>query len=146
MRFSGIRVGAIKVAAFAAAGGIAGLAALVYVGQFESARADNASEILLFVVAAVTLGGIDVFGGHGRVAGVFLALLLLGTLKNGMGLANMPGPVQTLIVGGVLVASVTIPQLRRLRLRLGAGTVAATTQAGLPLPAIPNPGVREEGQ
>jgi len=146
MRFSGARVGAIKVATFAAAGGIAGLAALVYVGQFESARADNASEILLFVVAAVTLGGVDVFGGRGRVAGVFLALLLLGTLKNGMGLANLPGPVQTLIIGSVLVVSVTIPQLSRLRLRLRAGPTASRTYAGPPRPAVPHPGAREEGQ
>lgn len=146
MRFSGSRVGAVKIAAFAAAGGIAGLAALVYVGQFESARADNASEILLFVVAAVTLGGVDVFGGRGRVVGVFLALLLLGTLKNGMGLANVPGPVQTLVIGGVLVVSVTIPQLARLSLRLRANTAAGDSYAGLPRPAVPHNGAREEGQ
>jgi rhamnose transport system permease protein len=144
MRFSGARIGAIKVACFAAAGAIAGLAALVYVGQFESARADNASEILLFVVAAVTLGGVDVFGGHGRVVGVFLALLLLGTLKNGMGLANLPGPVQTLIIGGVLVVSVTIPQLRRLRRRPRA--TPTTRFAGLPRPTVSHHGAREEGQ
>ncbi len=147
MRFSGTRVGAIKVAAFAGAGAIAGLAALVYVGQFESARADNAGEILLFVVAAVTLGGVDVFGGRGHVAGVFLALLLLGTLKNGMGLANLPGPVQTLIIGGVLVVSVAIPQLARLRRHLRRpASFTGTSYAGLPRPAIEQHGAREEGR
>ena len=89
----------------------------MYVGQFGSARADNASEMLLFVVAAVVLGGIDIFGGRGQVVGVLFALLLLGTLKNGMGLANFPGPVQTLIIGALLVASVALPRLARLRFR-----------------------------
>jgi rhamnose transport system permease protein len=74
--------------------------------------------MLLFVVAAVVLGGIDIFGGRGQVVGVLLALLLLGTLKNGMGLANFPGPVQTLIIGALLVASVAIPRFARLRFHL----------------------------
>lgn len=117
MRFSGVRVGMIKVTAFAIAGAVAGVAAIVYVGQFESARADNAGEILLFVVAAVTLGGVDVFGGRGGLLGVFLALLLLGTLRNGMGLANFAGPVQTLVIGAVLIVSVGLPQLSGLRIR-----------------------------
>ena len=95
-RLSGVRVPLIKVAAFAIGGVTASLASLVYVGQYQSARADNASDILLFIVSAVVLGGVDIFGGRGNVVGVLLALLLLGTLKNGMGLANFPGPVQTL--------------------------------------------------
>ena len=61
-------------------------------------------------VTAVVLGGVDIFGGRGRVVGVLLALILLGTLRNGMGLANFPGPVQTLIVGLLLVVSVLVSQ------------------------------------
>jgi len=109
-RFSGIRVGAVKVAAFALGGFMAGIASIVYIGQYQSARADNASDLLLLIVTAVVLGGIDIFGGRGRVVGVLLALLLLGTLRNGMGLSNFPGPVQTLVIGLLLVGSVLISQ------------------------------------
>jgi rhamnose transport system permease protein len=118
MQYAGVRVAWVKAATFGIAGALAGLGSAVYVGQFGSARADNASEMLLFVVAAVVLGGIDIFGGRGHVIGVLFALLLLGTLKNGMGLANFPGPVQTLIIGALLVASVAIPRFARLRFRL----------------------------
>jgi len=117
-RYSGIDVGRVKVAGFAIGGAMAGLASLVYIGQYQSARADNASEILLVIVTAVTLGGVDIFGGRGRVLGVFLALLLLGTLQNGMGLANLAGPVQTLVIGLLLVGSVLANQ--------SAGVVART--------------------
>lgn len=120
-RLSGVRAGAVKVAAFALAGLAAGLASWVYVGQYQSARADNASEMLLFVVTAVVLGGVDIFGGRGRVLGVVLALLLLGTIKNGMGLVNVAGPVQTLVVGVLLIGAVLLAQ-RRFELR---GLVAA---------------------
>jgi rhamnose transport system permease protein len=121
-RLSGVRVPLIKIAAFAIGGATAALASLVYVGQYQSARADNASDILLFIVSAVVLGGVDIFGGRGNVVGVLLALLLLGTLKNGMGLANFPGPVQTLVVGTLLVVAVLIPRLAELnRARLSPG-------------------------
>ncbi len=121
---SGVRVRGVKMTAFAIGGAMAGLASLVYIGQFQSARADNASDMLLFVVTAVVLGGVDIFGGRGNVVGVLLSLLLLGTLKNGMGLANVAGSVQTLVIGAVLIVSVLIAQngswtgaFRRLRIR-----------------------------
>ena len=107
---SGIRVHRVKIAAFALAGAMSGLASLVYIGQFQSARADNATDLLLFIVTAVVLGGIDIFGGRGTILGVILSLLLLGTLKNGMGLANVSGSVQTLVIGSVLIAAVLIAQ------------------------------------
>jgi rhamnose transport system permease protein len=109
-RFSGIDVLKVKIAAFGLGGAMAALSSLVYIGQYQSARADNATELLLIVVTAVTLGGVDIFGGRGRVLGVFLALILIGTLRNGMGLANLPGPVQTLVIGLLLVMSVLANQ------------------------------------
>jgi rhamnose transport system permease protein len=109
---SGVRVRLVKIVAFGIGGAMSGLASLVYIGQFQSARADNASEILLFIVTAVVLGGIDIFGGRGNVAGLFLSLLLLGTLKNGMGLANVPGSVQTLVIGTLLIGSVLVAQAK----------------------------------
>ena len=106
VRLSGVRVRLVKIGAFAIGGALAGLASVVYVGQYQSARADNASDLLLLIVTAVTLGGVDIFGGRGRVVGVFLALILLGTLRNGMGLANFSGPLQSLVIGLLLVGSV----------------------------------------
>ena len=43
-------------------------------------------------------------GGH-----LILSILLLGTIQNGMGLANIPGPVQTLVIGLILIASIVVP-------------------------------------
>ena len=94
---------------YALAGGLAGLAALVWVGQYGSARGDNADGMILLVVTAVVLGGVDINGGRGTVPGVVLALLLLGTLRNGMGLANIAGPTQTVVFGSLLVLGVLRP-------------------------------------
>jgi rhamnose transport system permease protein len=134
-RFSGVAVKPVKTVAFAIGGFMAGLASLVYIGQYQSARADNGSDILLLIVTAVVLGGVDIFGGRGRVIGAFLALLLLGTLRNGMGLANFPGPVQTLIIGLLLVGSVLASQsVLTLGARIRALKVRRSAPSGGPNP------------
>jgi rhamnose transport system permease protein len=106
---AGIDVERLKVLTYALAGGLAGLAALVWIGQYGSARGDNADGMILLVVTAVVLGGVDINGGRGTVPGVVLALLLLGTLRNGMGLANIAGPTQTVVFGSLLVLGVLRP-------------------------------------
>jgi rhamnose transport system permease protein len=116
-RVGGVPVNGVKIAAFTLAGLTAALAALVWIGQYGSARADNADGSILFVVTAVVLGGADIAGGRGTVLGTVLSLFLLGTLTNGMNLINVGGPTQTLVLGILLVASIGIPRAARLLLQ-----------------------------
>jgi len=109
----GINVTRLKIIVFTLSGTCAGLAALVWIGQYGSARGDNADGLILFVVTAVVLAGVSIDGGKGTILGLVLALLLLGTLRNGMGLANMAGPTQTLVFGTLLVAGVLRPMAVR---------------------------------
>jgi rhamnose transport system ATP-binding protein len=133
-RFSGYSVRSIITSAYAVAGALSAVAALVYVGQYESARADNASQLLLFVVACVVLGGFDIFGGKGNVVGLALSLLIIGTVQNGMGLANVPGPVQTLVIGLILICALLIPvAMREFSSALSAGR--ARLKGACPEPA-----------
>src|SRR6266511_2734872 len=81
-RFSGIPVARVRVAVFALSGLMAGIAGVVYVGYFASARADAGTGSLLDVVTAVVLGGVDIFGGAGSMLGVFLALVLVADRKS----------------------------------------------------------------
>jgi rhamnose transport system permease protein len=106
---AGVDVPALKIAAYALAAALAGLAALVWIGQYGSARGDNADGAILFVVTAVVLGGVDINGGRGSILGVVLALFLLGTIRNGMGLANIAGPTQTVVLGALLIVGVLRP-------------------------------------
>jgi rhamnose transport system permease protein len=130
-RFSGIRVNRVKVLAYVLAGLMAAIGALVFVGQYQSARGDNFDGQLLFIVAAVVLGGIDLNGGRGRIAGLVLSVLLLGTLYNGMGLANVDAPLQVVVFGTLLIGSVLVPRLvamarSRIRASRRAPAVATT--------------------
>lgn len=109
-RFAGVPVVRTRVLAYAFAAMTAGVGALVWVGQYGSARADNADGSILFILTAVVLGGVSIKGGSGSVTGVVLSVLLLGTLSNGMGLANVPGTTQSLVLGLLLVMSIGIPR------------------------------------
>ncbi len=110
---SGHNVKLIIASTYGIAGLLSGLAALVFIGQYESARADNLAEILLFIVACIALGGFSLSGGKGNVIGLVISILLLGTIQNGMGLANINGPVQTLVIGLILTVSIVLPVLIR---------------------------------
>ncbi len=120
-RFSGLRVDRAKILAYVMAGFMATLGSIVFVGQYQSSRGDNFDGQLLFIVAAVVLGGVDLNGGRGRILGVVLSLLLLGTLYNGMGLANVDAPLQVVVFGMLLILSVLIPKaIGMLRARVKA--------------------------
>ena len=88
---------------------------------------------ILFVVTAVVLGGVDINGGRGTVLGVVLALFLLGTLRNGMGLANIAGPTQTVVFGALLVVGVLRPIAHaRRRPRRPARRISAARRRAMP--------------
>lgn len=112
-RFSGIPVTRVRVTVFTLSGLMAGMAGVVYVGFFGSARADAAQGSLLDVVTAVVLGGVDIFGGAGSILGVLLALVLVAEVRNGMQLANLAGDVQNIVIGGLLVGAIVSGNLMR---------------------------------
>ncbi len=111
--FSAIRVDRVKVGVFGLGGFMCAVGAVFFVGQYGSARADDGSQMLLFLITAVVLGGVDIYGGSGSVLGVLLALTLLGTLNNGMGLANVPGPTQTVVLGVLMIGTVLAGHLMK---------------------------------
>ena len=57
------------------------------------------------------LGGVSIAGGSGTLAGAILALVLVGILRFGMGLINLQGQVQDIVIGLLLILSILLPQL-----------------------------------
>ena len=107
--FSGVPTNRMRVQVFVFSGACAGFGAVMLAARFGSVRADAGTGLILDIVAAVLLGGVSIFGGVGTVGGVVLALVLIGLLRNGMSLANVPGQVQSIVIGSLLFAAVVIP-------------------------------------
>ena len=112
-RLSGVPAARLRMSVFVISGLMSGVAGIAYVGYFGSARADAAQGSLLDVVTAVVLGGVIIFGGVGSMFGVFLALILVAELRNGMQLANLGGDTQNIVSGVLLLAAIIVGNLIR---------------------------------
>ena len=107
-RFSGINVKRTMLGIFVASGVMSALAAIVLTAYLASARSDTAIGLELPVITAVVLGGVNIFGGQGTMAGVLIALLVLAFVQNALGLAGMTPEEQKIITGAVLIVTLVI--------------------------------------
>ena len=114
-RFSGIEVDRYRFSLFVFAGFMAGLAAIFLTGRIGNTRPNIATGWELDAITMVILGGVAIEGGRGSIVGTMLAVLLLGLLTFGMGMANVTGIVMTMVIGSLLIASMVLPRLLKAR-------------------------------
>lgn len=114
-RFSGIDTAKLRFIVFSWAGLFSGLAAVLLTSRIGSTRPNIAMGLELDAITSVVLGGVAITGGFGGIYGVVLANFLLGYLKFGMGLINIPGRVMNLVTGSLLIIAIVIPEIIRKR-------------------------------
>lgn len=116
-RVSGINIDGTKIAVYALSGLMAGLGGFVLAGRLNSANALMASGQELNSIAAVVIGGTNLFGGEGGVFGSLVGALVLGILANGLNLLNVSDFWQRVFEGLVVILVVIFDQWRRRRFR-----------------------------
>ncbi|MCT8160082.1 ABC transporter permease [Pseudoruegeria sp. SHC-113] len=94
----------------AVSGAIAGT---VLAAMLGAAAPNAAGPHLLTVIAAIILGGTSLQGGRGSVWGTLVAVLILGTLNNGLTLMNVTSFWQDVTRGIVLILAVGFDGLRQ---------------------------------
>lgn len=107
--YSGVPVAKIKFIIFTLSGFMAALAGLILAARFGSTRPDNGTGLELAVITAAVLGGVDINGGKGTMLGAVLSLFLIGLMRFGMGLLNIQGQVQGIVIGLLLILSILLP-------------------------------------
>lgn len=112
-RFAGVKVRRVKLTLYILSGIVAALAGLLIAARFGAVRGNTADGFELDIITMVLLGGVSIFGGTGTLTGVGLSILIILNLRNGMGLVNITGNTQTMVIGILLVLSVLIPNLAR---------------------------------
>jgi|UPI000685B42B simple sugar transport system permease protein len=88
-RFSGVDTRRVLVWVYVLSSLLCFLASIVMMARFNSAGADIAGSYLLITILAAILGGIDPYGGFGRISGLFVALWILQTIASGFNLMNL---------------------------------------------------------
>jgi rhamnose transport system permease protein len=111
-KYSGISTERTKIIVFTIMGVLAGVAALFLASKMGSVRPSMAKGYELDVIAMVVLGGVSTSGGRGRAIGVLLSVFIIGFLRYGLGIVNVPSQVTLVIIGALLILAVAIPNLR----------------------------------
>ncbi|GAB4522066.1 MAG: ABC transporter permease [Anaerolineae bacterium] len=86
-RFSGINNTAVILRTYALSGLLSAIAGIVILGRTNSANVDFGASYVLLAILIAVLGGIDPYGGSGRLVGVLLAVIALQFLSTGLNMA-----------------------------------------------------------
>jgi ribose transport system permease protein len=114
-RLSGISVGRRLALVYTVSGGMAGLAALVYLARLNSAEADIGEPLLLPAIAAVLIGGASLFGGVGTIGGTLIGAIILTLVLNGMNLLAVNANWQPFVTGVIVLIGVLLDMWTRRR-------------------------------
>jgi hypothetical protein len=76
------------------------LTAFVMMGQLNSVKANYAQSYVLVAVLACFLGGVDPFGGAGRLSGMIQAVIILQIISSGVNLLRVDPFFVTAMWGG----------------------------------------------
>ena len=107
-RYSGINTARALTLVYTLSGLMSGIAGVVMLARFSSVRVGHGEAYLLITVLACFLGGIDPFGGFGRVLPVVIALVTLQVIASGLNLLGANQHLATALWGVFLLAVMVI--------------------------------------
>lgn len=113
VRLSGVNTDGWKMAIYALAGAICGVAGLLISSRLNSAQPALGLGYELDAIAAVVIGGTSLAGGRGSVLGTIIGALIMGVLLNGLRIMSVAQEWQTVVTGLIIIAAVYADMLRR---------------------------------
>ncbi len=84
------------------------LAGVLWGARFATVDATNATGLELQVIAAVVVGGVNIFGGSGTILGAMLGAIVLGTLENALNILNISQFWLQAIYGAAIIGAVML--------------------------------------
>jgi len=112
---AGINTRWVTVKIFMVMGALCAISAAISAARLNAATNAMGTLDELYVIAAAVIGGTSLAGGMGTVAGAMLGALVMQSLQSGMVLMGMDSPLQSIVVGVVLVFAVWLDTLYRRR-------------------------------
>jgi simple sugar transport system permease protein len=112
-RYSGINTKRTLTLIYTLSGLMCAVAGILMLSRFNSVRVGHGEALLLVTVLACFLGGVDPFGGFGRVVPVVIALVILQVLSSGLNLLGANQHLSTAVWGLFLIAVMIIRTLAR---------------------------------
>ena len=111
----GVNVGRTKLLVYTLAGLLTGWAGVILFAHSNSGNPTLGEQLELDVITAVVIGGASLGGGRGTVVGTLMGVAILGLIKNGVSLFNVPVEIQYILIGILLLANVALGGWRKRR-------------------------------
>ena len=105
--YAAVDVKGMLLKVYMLSGLFASVAGMVIMSRANSAKADYGSSYLLLSVLIAVLGGVNPYGGYGRVVGVVLAVLSMQFLSSGLNMLQVSNFARELIWGALLLFVMT---------------------------------------
>ena len=112
-RLCGVNVSKTTIIAYGiaiACAGLAGVLRFAWLGMGDPTT-DMGTELL--VIAAVVIGGASLSGGVGSIGGTIIGTLIIMIVYKGCTVLGLKNFVQEIVTGAIIVAAVTLDQLRK---------------------------------
>jgi simple sugar transport system permease protein len=107
-RFAGIDNFRVTIGAYLISGLLAAIAGLIIAVRANSAKADYGTSYLLLSILISVLGGINPYGGFGKVSGLVLAVLSLQFLSSGLNMLQVSNFAVEMTWGALLLLVMVI--------------------------------------
>ena len=117
----GIRTRLVVFAAFSACGLLAGVTGVMWGMEFGTINATAATGVVLQVIAACVVGGVNIFGGSGTPVGAGLGSLFLAFVSNALILLRLSQFWLQAIYGAVILVAVWVDSILQRRLQRNTG-------------------------
>ena len=112
-RLCGVNVNRTRLLVYTLAGLLTGWAGIIIFAHSNSGNPTLGEQLELDVITAVVIGGASLSGGKGTVIGAILGVAILGLIKNGVSLFNVPVEMQYILIGVLLLANVALNRWRQ---------------------------------
>lgn len=111
---SGVPTKKVVFFAYAFAGLMAGLAAIILTSRLASASAQMGKDaIVMDIIASAAVGGVSTMGGVGTALNAVVGAIIITLISNVMNMANVSYYLTLVIKGAIIVAVVAIDAIRR---------------------------------
>lgn len=112
-KLSGINTGRVKLMVYILCGLLTAIGGLLMTARLGVAAPTAGLGYELDVIAAVVIGGTSLMGGEGTIVGVLIGAAIMQVLRNGLVLMGFPAYWQPAAIGLVIIAAITLDQLRK---------------------------------